>query len=187
MSVPACVNYNINRRSAAAEGRLHLLCTQTRGNPETMSDQAVGCRQGVIVFLDKKKITSFLMRSSDDSPDVECQLSASAICHYQPTRRSVQPKYVAKTARGHTGWLEYQRDKTVPGKGYTYRSKPPVFLLPPTGTDCLPIPATTVPPDWLWSIFSGGYQHMGTEITLGNTHLHKKGVVKGDGGYQTKR
>lgn len=45
-------------------------------------------------------------------------------------------------------------------------------------------PATTVPPDWLWSIFSGGYKHLGTEITLGNTHLHKKGVVKGDGGCQ---
>lgn len=26
---------------------------------------------------------------------------------------------------------------------------------------------------------------MGTEITLRNEHLHKKGVVKGDGGYQT--
>lgn len=38
-----------------------------------------------------------------------------------------------------------------------------------------------MPPDWLWTIFSGGYKHMGTEITLGNTHLHKKGVVKGDG------
>ena len=26
---------------------------------------------------------------------------------------------------------------------------------------------------------------MGTELTLANTHLHKKGVVKGDGGCQT--
>eukprot|EP00903_Cladosiphon_okamuranus_P014526 g13473.t1 len=39
-----------------------------------------------------------------------------------------------------------------------------------------------VPPDWLWTIFSGGYKHMGTEITLRNEHLHKKGVVKSDDG-----
>lgn len=38
-----------------------------------------------------------------------------------------------------------------------------------------------MPPDWLWSIFSGGYKHMGTELSLSNTHLHKEGVVKGDG------
>lgn len=41
--------------------------------------------------------------------------------------------------------------------------------------------ATAVPPEWLWSIFSGGYKHLGTELSLTNTHLHKKGVVKGDG------
>ncbi|CAN0281450.1 unnamed protein product [Pylaiella littoralis] len=40
----------------------------------------------------------------------------------------------------------------------------------------------SVPPDWLWSIFSGGYKHMGTEISLSNTHLHEEGVVKGDEG-----
>ncbi|CAM9969303.1 unnamed protein product [Hapterophycus canaliculatus] len=39
-----------------------------------------------------------------------------------------------------------------------------------------------LPPDWLWSILSGGYRHVGTEISLSNTHLHKKGVVKSDDG-----
>ncbi|CAM9520983.1 unnamed protein product [Ectocarpus sp. 6 AP-2014] len=41
---------------------------------------------------------------------------------------------------------------------------------------------TNVPPDWMWSITTGGYKHMGTEITLDNTHLHKAGVVKSDDG-----
>lgn len=34
----------------------------------------------------------------------------------------------------------------------------------------------------MWGITTGGYKHMGTEITLANTHLHKAGVVKSDGG-----
>ncbi|CAN0241406.1 unnamed protein product [Ectocarpus sp. 13 AM-2016] len=34
----------------------------------------------------------------------------------------------------------------------------------------------------MWSITAGGYKHMGTEITLDNTHLHEAGVVKSDDG-----
>lgn len=41
--------------------------------------------------------------------------------------------------------------------------------------------AIAVPPEWIWSVFSGTYKHLGTELSLGNSHLHKKGVVKGDG------
>lgn len=63
--------------------------------------------------------------------------------------------------------------------GSTRTNVPSSYSLPPR---LLPNLATAVPPDWLWSVFSGGYKHMGTEITLGNTHLHKKGVVKGEGG-----
>lgn len=40
---------------------------------------------------------------------------------------------------------------------------------------------TKMPPDWLWCLLTGGYKHMGIEITLRNEHLYTKGVLKDKG------
>ena len=42
---------------------------------------------------------------------------------------------------------------------------------------------TTMPPDWLWRLLTGGFKHMGTEIVLDNEHLQAEGVVKSNGKY----
>ena len=44
----------------------------------------------------------------------------------------------------------------------------------------LPLTTRLVPPNWLWTILTGGYMPLGTECNLINTHLHEQGLVKGD-------